>query len=203
VSLSHALLALLDAGPMTGYELTKQFDQSADRVWHATHPQIYTELRRLEGAGLVTAREVPRGPKAKAVKRAYALTEEGGAELRRWVAEIEAPQRVRDVAYLKATYYEYAEPETVREQFEAHRAHFHEQQQRWERHVEQLRARRTELLSRRLAGAAREDHERIVAFKVHAYQGLVERARTEVAWAERGLALVDGLEPPGTAASAG
>jgi DNA-binding PadR family transcriptional regulator len=101
VSLSHALLALLDAGPMTGYELTKQFDQSADRVWHATHPQIYTELRRLEGAGLVTAREVPRGPKAKAVKRAYALTEEGGAELRRWVAEIEAPQRVRDVAYLR------------------------------------------------------------------------------------------------------
>ncbi|GHH79197.1 transcriptional regulator [Streptomyces sulfonofaciens] len=194
MSLSHALLALLDAGEMTGYELAKQFDQSADRVWHATHPQIYTELRRLESAGLVTARELPRGPKAKAVKRAYALTEAGSAELLRWVAEIEPPQRVRDVACLKATYFEYADPGTVRRQFESHRDHFREQQQRWERHVEQLRTRRTELLSRRLAVAPQEDHETIVAYKVHAYQGLVERARTEVAWAERGLALVDELE---------
>ena len=40
MSLRHALLALLDASPMTGYELTKIFDQSASRVWHATHPQI-------------------------------------------------------------------------------------------------------------------------------------------------------------------
>jgi len=54
--LRHALLALLEARPMTGYELAKQFDVSAAYVWHAHHPQIYTELRRLEAARLVEAR---------------------------------------------------------------------------------------------------------------------------------------------------
>ncbi|GAB2989889.1 PadR family transcriptional regulator [Amycolatopsis acidiphila] len=191
MSLRHALLALLEAGPMTGYELAKQFDQSADRVWHAPHPQIYTELRKLEGEGLVAADEQPRG--TKAVKRAYRLNPDGERELRRWVSELEAPQQVRDAAYLKATYFEYAEPATVRRHFERHRAHHEEQLQRWERHVAQLQARETELLQRRLAHASESDHEAIVAYKVHVYQGMAERARTEIEWAERGLDLVDKL----------
>lgn len=191
MSLRHALLALLDAGPMTGYELAKQFDQSASRVWHAPHPQIYTELRKLEGEGLVVADEQPRG--TKAVKRAYRLTPEGGWELRRWVAEFEVPQRTRDAAYLKATYFEYAEPRVVRRQFELHRAHHEEQLQRLERHIAQLRARETDLLQRRLAHAPERDHEAIVAYKVHVYEGMAERARTEIAWAKRGLDLVDEL----------
>ncbi|GHF63713.1 DNA-binding PadR family transcriptional regulator [Amycolatopsis bartoniae] len=191
MSLRHALLALLEAGPMTGYELAKQFDQSADRVWHAPHPQIYTELRKLEGEELVAADEQPRG--TKAVKRAYRLTPAGEGELRRWVSEVEAPAAVRDAVYLKATYFEYAEPDVVRRQFELHRAHHQEQLQRWERHVAQLRAHETELLQRRLAHAPEADHEAIVAYKVHVYQGMAERARTEIAWAERGLELVKKL----------
>ncbi|GAA5160501.1 MULTISPECIES: PadR family transcriptional regulator [Amycolatopsis] len=191
MSLRHALLALLEAGPMTGYELAKQFDQSADRVWHAPHPQIYTELRKLEREDLVAADEVARG--TKAVKRAYRLTEAGERELRRWVSEVEAPSPVRDAAYLKATYFEYADPEVVRRQFEAHRAHHQEQLHRWERHAAQLRARETELLQRRLAHAPQPQHEAIVAYKVHVYEGMAERARAEIAWAERGLALVEKL----------
>ncbi|HVV09802.1 PadR family transcriptional regulator [Amycolatopsis sp.] len=192
MSLRHALLALLDAGPMTGYELAKQFDQSAERVWHAPHPQIYTELRRLEAEEFVVADERPRG--TKAVKRAYRITGAGGAELRRWVSEVETPQRVRDVAYLKATYFEYIAPETVRRQFELHKAHHQEQLQRWERHVAQLRAHETELLQRRLASAPESRHEAIVAYKVHVYEGMAARARTEIEWAERGLGLVADLE---------
>lgn len=51
MSLRHALLALLDAEPMTGYTLARYFDQSAAYVWHASHSQIYPELRRLESEG--------------------------------------------------------------------------------------------------------------------------------------------------------
>ncbi|WP_236791042.1 PadR family transcriptional regulator [Amycolatopsis sp. GM8] len=191
MSLRHALLALLDAGPMTGYELAKQFDQSADRVWHASHPQIYTELRRLEADDLVVADEQPRG--TKAVKRAYRLTGDGGRELRRWVSEVEPPSRVRDAAYLKATYFEYAEPETVRRHFEQHRAHHEDQVRRWERHIAQLRGHETELMRRRLDHAPEGDHEAIVAYKVHVYEGLAARARTEIAWADRGLDLLGKL----------
>ncbi|WP_033292460.1 PadR family transcriptional regulator [Amycolatopsis jejuensis] len=188
MSLRHALLAVLDAGPMTGYELAKQFDQSASQIWHAPHPQIYTELRKLEREELVAADEQLRG--TKAVKRAYRLTAAGERELRRWASEVEEPQRFRDAAYLKASYFEYPEPDVVRRQFEVHRACHEEQLRRWERHAELLRAREPELLRKRLAGAPESGHEAIVAYKVHVYEGMAERARTEIAWAERGLALV-------------
>lgn len=192
MSLRHALLALLDAGAMTGYELAKHFDQSANRVWHAPHPQIYTELRKLEAEKLVEADEQPRG--TKAVKRSYRLTAAGERELRRWVAEIGAPQPIRDAAYLKATYFEYAPFEVVRRHFEQHRAHHLEQLRRWEHHVAQLQARQTELLEQRLTRAPEADHEKIVAYKVHVYQGMAERARGEISWAERGLRLVEQLQ---------
>lgn len=193
MSLRHALLALLEAGPMTGYELAKQFDESVAYVWRAQHSQIYTELRRLEHEGLVVAHTLPRGAKALATKRAYALTGAGAKELQRWVAEVEPPASVRDPAYVKATYLEYVPLLTARDQFRAHRAHHEALRDRWERHVDQLEQRATALLRRRLAKAPREAHEAIVAYKVHAYRGLIERAKTEIAWAERGLALVDRL----------
>lgn len=193
MSLRHALLALLDAGAMTGYELAKQFDQSVAYVWHAPHSQIYTELRRLEREELVVAETLPRGQRAVATKRAYSLTEAGAAELERWVAEVVPPPRIRDPAYVKATYFEYVSYATARSQFTAHRAHFLEQQRQWERHVDELAARETALLRRRLSKAPEERHDAIVGYKVHVYRGLIERARTEVAWAERGIELVERL----------
>jgi PadR family transcriptional regulator AphA len=190
VSLRHALLALLDAGPMTGYELAKQFEVSVDYVWHAQHSQIYTELRRLEAAGMVVADTVPRG---LATKRAYRLTPDGAAELGRWVTEIEPPPAVRDPAYLKATYLEYGTPERARAQFRAHRAFHEAQRNRFEEHIDLLERRDTALLRKRLAAAPADAHDAIVAYKVHAYRGLVERAKVEIAWAERGLELVERL----------
>jgi hypothetical protein len=47
------------------------------------------------------------------------------------------------------------------------------------------------MLVRRLAVTADADRERTIAYKRFAYEGLVERARGEIAWARRGLDLVD------------
>ena len=193
MSLRHALLALLDAGAMTGYELAKQFDHSVDYVWHAQHSQIYTELRRLEAQGLVRATTLTRGHRELATKRAYALTPEGVAELHRWVAEIEEPPAVRDSAYVKATYLEYGSYREARDQFRAHRAHYEALRDRYERHADQLEQRATALLRRRLAATPEHAHDAVVAYKVHAYRGLIERAKAEIAWAERGLDLVSRL----------
>jgi glycerol kinase len=38
------------------------------------------------------------------------------------------------------------------------------------------------------------EHESIVAFKQLAFEGMIARAEAEVAWAERGLAVIDELE---------
>lgn len=192
MSLRHALLALLENRPMTGYELAKQFDESAIYVWHAQHPQIYTELRQMESAGLVEVDAAPRG--TKATKRTYYLTEAGGDELKRWVERTQLPPRERDASYLKATYFEFGSLANARRQFQSHLEHYQLQEQQWKAHADRLERRDTTLIQRRIARAQEPAHDAIVAFKVHVYRGLVERARTEVAWAKRGLELVDQLE---------
>lgn len=201
MSLRHALLALLEAGPMTGYELAKCFDQSASHIWQARHSQIYTELRRMEDEGLVVAKTQPRGEKALATKRPYRLTSTGADQLSQWVAEIDPPPSLRDTTYVKATYLEYGSYHGAREQFRAHRAYYEQLRNQFEAHVEQLEARATDLLRRRLSHAPEAAHDAIVAYKVHAYRGLIERAKTEITWAERGLALVDRISGGDTAHS--
>jgi DNA-binding PadR family transcriptional regulator len=147
----------------------------------------------MESAGLVQAQTLPRGEKALATKRAYELTEAGAAELSRWVAEIEELPPLRDAAYVKATYFEYGSYRQARAQFRAHRAHYEALRDHYELHVEQLERRATALLRRRLGRAPADTHDAVVAYKAHAYRGLIERAKTEIAWAERGLELVDRL----------
>lgn len=192
MSLRHALMALLEARPMTGYELAKQFDESARRVWHAQHPQIYTELRQLERKGLVDVAAAPRG--AKATKRTYYLTEDGCDELARWVNEVREPPLEHDAAYLKASYLEFGSLENARRQFRAHLDHYQLLEQQWRAHADLLARRDTELMRLRLARTPDASHDALVAFKVHVYRGLVERARTEIEWAQRGLKLLDELE---------
>ena len=201
MSLRHALLALLDAGAMTGYELAKEFDVSAAYLWNAPHSQIYPELRRMEAAGLVTAESLPRGEKG--TKRAYSLTGAGAGELLRWIAEQEAVPPVRDPAYLKATYFEYASFDEVRSHFREHRDQHRRVLDHWQEHIARLQRRATPLLRRRLAQAPAGAADAVVAYKVHAYEGLVDRARAEIVWAERGLSLVDRLEQAGSAPADG
>ncbi|MFC1409432.1 PadR family transcriptional regulator [Streptacidiphilus sp. N1-12] len=90
MSLRHALLGLLVDQPASGYDLMKLFDTSLANVWPATQSQVYGELTRLAGTGLLkVSAEGPRG------RKEYALTDEGLAELRRWLLDTqpEPPRR--------------------------------------------------------------------------------------------------------------
>ena len=89
MSLRHALLGLLVERTASGYDLMKLFSTSLANVWPATQSQVYGELGRLADTGLiVVAAEGPRG------RKEYALTPEGLAELRDWVAN-PAPEQPR------------------------------------------------------------------------------------------------------------
>lgn len=170
MTLRHALLGLLTAQPMSGYDLAKLFDRSVEHVWHAPHSQIYPELRRMEADGLVTAEPTLRGRRPK---RVYSITAGGRRELERWVAEPPALEPVRDPQRLKTTYLEFASHDEARRHFKAHLDHYEIWRRRWSAHVEQLADRATPLLRRRLAAEGIGDAEAIVAYKVHAYRGLV------------------------------
>jgi len=55
-------------------------DRSVGLFWHATHPQIYTSLRKLEESGFVQSQEEfrKRGP----ARKTYSITTEGKDHLR-------------------------------------------------------------------------------------------------------------------------
>lgn len=89
MSLRHAVLGLLADRTASGYDLMKLFDSSLANVWPATQSQVYGELGKLAGAGLLeVAAEGPRG------RKEYAITEWGLAELRSWLIDTR-PDRTR------------------------------------------------------------------------------------------------------------
>jgi PadR family transcriptional regulator, regulatory protein AphA len=49
------------------------------------------------------------------------------------------------------------------------------------------------MLRRRLAVTAPAEQRKTVAFKRFTYEGLIEQAKGEIAWAQRGLRLLDEL----------
>jgi DNA-binding PadR family transcriptional regulator len=56
MSVKQALLALLEEGPMYGYQLRAEFEQRTGATWPLNVGQVYTTLARLERDGLVEGR---------------------------------------------------------------------------------------------------------------------------------------------------
>lgn len=99
MSLKYAILSLLAHDPLSGYELMKLFDGSVGYFWHASHPQIYKELARLERAGDVTHRSVEQ--RGRPTKKIYSLSDSGRTALLAWLRIPARPQRVKDEMMLK------------------------------------------------------------------------------------------------------
>jgi DNA-binding PadR family transcriptional regulator len=192
VSLRYALLAILRVGPQSGYDLQKQFSLSVGHVWHAPDSQIYPELRKMATEGLVEAEEQARGERG--LRRVYHVTAEGERSFLEWMNGPQDYQRFRDPAHLRAAYLESAEPEAARAFLRAHISHWEGELAQFEgelRHIESLD---NPMLVRRLAVTPDSERERTIEFKRFSYEGLAERARGEIEWARRGLALVDRLD---------
>lgn len=194
MSLRYALLALLRVGPLSGYDLQKQFQVSVGHLWHAPDSQIYPELRKMENEGLVVGEDQPRGERG--TRRVYHVTPEGEQDYLRWIEGPLAYARVREPANLKAAYLEAASPEAARAFLDEHIRHWTGELDQWEAELARIDARTNPMLMRRLEATDEKDHDRTVAFKRFGYEGLVDRARAEIAWARRGLELVDELYGP-------
>ncbi len=189
MSLRYALLALLTAQPMTGYDLAKAFHVSVGHVWHAPDSQIYPELKRMAAAGLVEAEAVSWGPNS--TKTQYSITEAGVSDLIAWMEEpVEYPSE-RDPAHLRAAYFEWADPEAARARLHDHIDHYTQRRAQWQGQLDAIRDRTHPILARRLVSDAGHSPEAIVAFKEFTYEGFLERADQEIAWARRGLDLID------------
>lgn len=190
MSLRHALLSLLTAAPMTGYDASRAFGTSVGALWSALDSQIYPELRRMQADGLLEARPVPWGTRG-ATKTEYWVTEEGVQELARWQADGQTYPPLRDAARLKAAYFEFGDATTARRHLERHREHHEVLRERILDVIEQVRTGQHPTLRRRLERLGGAEREEIIRYKVFAHEGTLAQAEQEIAWAERGLAMLD------------
>ncbi|MEZ3161562.1 PadR family transcriptional regulator [Microbacterium sp. BWT-B31] len=191
MSLRYALLAILRVGPLSGYDLQKQFAHSVGHVWHAPDSQIYPELRKMQNDGLIEGEEQTRGERG--TRRVYHVTDAGERAFLEWMGSSLDYQRVRDPAHLRAAYLESAPPEAARDFLEHHIAQWESELEQFEGQIDQIDDGTSPMLNRRLAATAAAQRERTIAYKRFAYEGLVDRARIEIEWAKRGLQLLDRL----------
>ncbi len=87
MSVKQALLALLEQGPMYGYQLRAEFEQRTGATWPLNVGQVYTTLSRLERDGLVE--QVADAALGEAATDrdghvVYRVTEHGRAEVSEW-----------------------------------------------------------------------------------------------------------------------
>ncbi len=94
-----ALLGFLAHGPKTGYDLRKEFEERTAHFWSESLGQVYPTLRRLHEEGLL-ARDVLK-QEGRPDRILYSITEDGLAELDRWLVEPSRPQPVRNEQLLK------------------------------------------------------------------------------------------------------
>jgi DNA-binding PadR family transcriptional regulator len=110
MSLRHALLGLLADRPASGYELARRFEGDLGRyAWQAGHTGIYPELVRMAEQGLIEADDA--GPRGRKI---YTLTDEGRAELRRWLMTPPQQSTVRNETVLRMFLVQALDPDDAR-----------------------------------------------------------------------------------------
>ena len=92
MSIRQAMLAILEQGPMYGYQLRAEFEQRTGETWPLNIGQVYTTLTRLERDGLVEvvghggADETDQADQASDRQVSYRSTESGRSEVSEWFA---------------------------------------------------------------------------------------------------------------------
>ncbi len=120
-TLKYALLGLINRGPITGYDLAREFDKELVNFWHAEHSQIYPELKKLTQEGLISFEVAIQGERLQ--KKVYSITEAGRQELLAWLRQDEPLQPTpKDIFRLRMYFSENLTPEELLHLLEAQRA---------------------------------------------------------------------------------
>ena len=86
-TLKYAILGLLNRKPMTGYDISKEFNFQIAEFWNAKHSQIYPELKKLVNEGLIFFNIEISGDVLE--KKVYYITEKGKEEFLNWLSKDE------------------------------------------------------------------------------------------------------------------
>jgi len=192
MSLRYALLGFISTEPASGFDLAREFGESMGWFWYASHSQIYPELRRLEDDGLVASTEVTGNPGKQ--KRIYRITERGEAELQTWLEQPTEYAPMRDVERVKLVFLDGAPVEVIRRHLEDHRKHHEDLLAIYTQQLGELHRGVFPRLVKRLASRPESARELITGLKILAMKGNIDRARTEIGWAEDALSWLEGIQ---------
>lgn len=120
MSLRHAILALLDVEPGTGYDLNARFKRSVGFFWAASHQQVYKELHGLLDAGLVDCEEEAQS--GRPARKVYSLTTTGETALDDWLDDHVPAMKIRDPLLVKVFAGRRLSPKKLAEELARHRA---------------------------------------------------------------------------------
>ncbi|MFV0459601.1 MAG: PadR family transcriptional regulator [Actinomycetales bacterium] len=181
MSLRPALLGVLAARPMSGYELSQFFDSSTGWVWTATHSQIYPLLNKMEDDGAIVSENQIRGTKLN--RKIYSITPSGLGELKEWVSATHPSPGSRDPMLTQALLFDMIDPADAITVLEAYIAEQDRIARDSREHSDRLAAMDTPLLRERLTRRPSHEHERIARLKAHVFQGQAAVAQARAAWA--------------------
>jgi DNA-binding PadR family transcriptional regulator len=100
-TLKYAILGLINRKPLTGYDITKEFNSGLVDFWYAKHSQIYPELKKLTDERLISYEIIIQGEKLE--KKLYTITQDGKNCLQEWLAKDEPlGPTPKDIFRLKA-----------------------------------------------------------------------------------------------------
>ncbi|MBY8888980.1 PadR family transcriptional regulator [Streptomyces sp. PTM05] len=143
MALRDAVMAALLEGEASGYDLAKAFDASVANFWTATPQQLYRELERMRGEGLISARVVRQDRRPD--KRLFSLTETGREAVRAYVAEpVGRPTAIRDELLVKVQCADVGDLGAVRTAIAERRERAEAKLSRYERLRSRMLAGRTE-----------------------------------------------------------
>jgi DNA-binding PadR family transcriptional regulator len=105
----YAILGVLNIAPATGYDIKKYYDTVISGIWNENYGAIYPTLKALEKDGCIrkSCNEI------ETRKNMYEITDQGIAELLKWMQEETPAQPVRSEFMLKFLFSSSLPVETV------------------------------------------------------------------------------------------
>jgi DNA-binding PadR family transcriptional regulator len=116
-TLKYAILGLINRRSLTGYDITKEFNNGLVDFWYAKHSQIYPELKKLTSEGLISFKTIIQGEKLE--KKLYTITDNGKICLQKWLEEDDPlGPTPKDIFRLKAYFCDTMTSDTLLRQFQ-------------------------------------------------------------------------------------
>lgn len=117
-TLKYAILGLINRKPLTGYDITKAFNEGLVEFWYAKHSQIYPELKKLTDEGLISYETIIQGEKLE--KKLYTITEKGKNCFQKWLSKEDPLEPTpKDIFRLKAYFCDEMDNCVLLKQFES------------------------------------------------------------------------------------